>query len=172
MLLKGYTGFEWVSDRLIATTPDRKMAKLGDVRDREEGSVTAELCLPDGECIWSGVFRTAGEAKLRMEEAVRSFGGDMPESFPCWVRAQRLKRGMSLYRLGRIAGLDHTTIRSVEMGEHPPRDDTRAKLIGALDGLDQKSEVVAWKRSLEERVADLEEKIERLQKAARLMGGR
>ena len=49
------------------------------------------------------------------------------------IRRYRIRKGLSLVKLGAMSALSPTSVMRVELGEFPPGADTTARLIDALE---------------------------------------
>ena len=136
---------------------------IGDIRPQEDRWLV-EVTAPDGRLLYSEEVHSPGYAKLCAERYVRSAGGLMPESFPNWVRRRRTELGFSLARLARMAQLDHTTVRSVELALYQPQEKTISSLRAVLEE-DLDLAPAMGLSGLEARVARLEAVIDKLGRA-------
>ena len=135
-------------------------AQLGEAEAEAEEAWWYEVVRRDGSVAFSGECSSRRSAELAVERFVHSTGGDVAERFANWLVRNREKRGLSRGQIAKRAGLNHSTVRAIELGENEPKEATR-KVLEAL--FDEEHGQVARIEKLERQVRLLTRRIEAME---------
>ncbi len=158
-MFNGWHTFSWVGHKLYGT--DNREVRWACAQISGAGEEWwYEVVGTDGSVAFSGECSSQRSAELAIERFVHSTGGDIAERFANWLVRNREKRGLSRGQLAKRAGLNHSTVRALELGENEPREETR-KVLEAL--FDEEHGQIARIEKLERAVRALTRRVEELE---------
>lgn len=111
--------------------PRELVHRIGSARHAARSARAPEPIRSALDALYTATAEWAGSATgvpVVWRAAVASAG----DPFSAWLATRLRDRGLSQRRLGRLAGVDHSTISRLVAGETVPRLDTAARLTRAL----------------------------------------
>lgn len=177
-VFSGCFGLEWVTSSRTGRSRARTAAPSGQLRwvaevERSEGpgrtGYTASVIAFDGRVVMTSKAPSEHAARVRAEITLREHGVDVPESYPAFVMRRRTELGMAHMELARLAGINATTVRDIEVHGTIPAEATREKIEKVIGPQDPSEEPGYLDDNAESRIVDLESVVRDLTKTVGLL---